>query len=100
MQDEVHDDVDSESRTSDDEHNLGILNKLLVDDSHSGLVEQKHGNTPNNEEIGQSSDHFHSMEAKGILGVRGFVRVVQEDKAHDEAHQVGYEVGCVTNDRN
>jgi hypothetical protein len=100
MEDEIHDDIDAESCACHYEHDLWILDELLVDDAHSRLVEQEDRDTPDNEEIGEGTDNFHTVETERVLGVGGPVTVVQEHKAHDEAYQVRDQVCSVRNYRN
>lgn len=89
MKHKIHADIDQEPPSCHNEHNLGLLDKLLVDNPAGGLNDEEKGHSPYDKEIGNGADNLEPVEAKRLLFVRVLGGVVQKHEAQNKADKVG-----------
>ena len=96
MQNKVHDDIDGEAKSGNNEHNVGVLHINLINNAVSSFINQKESKRPNNKQIADSSQQLEAMIAKGHLLSGLSLAAVDEHKRQHETNQICDEMKCIT----
>jgi hypothetical protein len=98
VKDFVHHNVDDQASTCGNKHHKWSLNVLTGNDPFWSFKDDEKEQHIYDEEIGESSEKFHSMVAEGHLRSGFLFWEIEEEKAEDEAHQVSDEMDGIRND--
>lgn len=98
VKDLVHGDVDKEPADCHNEHDVGFCYKVLMDDLEGGLVGNEEDEEPDDENVGESPQELHAVEAEGHAGVGGLLAEIEEEEGEEESDEVADEVHCVGDD--